>query len=65
MLPQGCDHDEWDPASGESIVDIIRQHRELLAYLEKCRKHTMTLEETEKFWSDQRYYCGRHKPRKR
>lgn len=47
------------------IIGVIRQHSELLAYIEKCRKHTMTSEEQQKFWSDQRYYLGRHKPRKR
>ena len=47
------------------IIGVIRQHSELLAYIERCRKHTMTSEEQQKFWSDQRYYLGRHKPRKR
>ena len=47
------------------IIGVIRQHSELLAYIERCRKHTMTSEEQQKFWSAQRYYLGRHKPRKR
>lgn len=65
MLPQNHGCGEWCDGEEESLVDTIRMHREMIAYIDKCRKHTMTPEETEKFWSDQRYYCGRRKPRKR
>lgn len=61
MSPQGVHGDGDDDVD---IVAVIRRHAELLAYIERCRKHTMSSEEQQKFWSDQRYYLGRHKPRK-
>ena len=41
MSPQGVHGDGDDDVD---IVAVIRRHAELLAYIERCRKHTMSSE---------------------
>lgn len=51
-----------DDAEQASIADIIAQNWDCRRYIEACRAHTMTKQETTRFWGRASYYRRRYNP---